>query len=99
LVGYFIRSGRDDVQLKTPTLNQTINPRAHSLRSYFQELCSAILGEEFEGATMTRIGRWQIKTRQLAGNASYRRDKLAPLKIFKSNSRLTLTPPGPQAFS
>jgi hypothetical protein len=47
---------------------------------------------------MTRIGRWQIKTRQLAGNASYRRDKLAPLKIFKSNSRLTLTPPGPQAF-
>jgi hypothetical protein len=37
---------------------------------------------------MTRIGRWQIKTRQLAGNASYRRDKLAPLKIFKTKLRL-----------
>jgi hypothetical protein len=47
----------------------------------FQELCSAIFGEEFEGATMTRIGRCQIKTRHLSGNASYRRDKLAPLKI------------------
>jgi hypothetical protein len=36
---------------------------------------------------MTRIGRWQIKTRQLAGNASYRRDKLAPLKIFNDGMR------------
>jgi hypothetical protein len=32
---------------------------------------------------MTRIGRWQIKTRQLAGNASYRRDKLAPPQNFQ----------------
>jgi hypothetical protein len=49
----------------------------------FKKLCPAIFGEEFEGATMTRIGRCQIKTRQLADNASYRRDDLAPLKISK----------------
>ena len=34
---------------------------------------------------MTRIGRCQIKTRHLADNASYRRDKLAPLKISRPN--------------
>jgi hypothetical protein len=47
---------------------------------------------------MTRIGRCQIKTRHLAGNASYRRDKLAPLKNSLNQTASTLTPPGPQAF-
>ena len=34
---------------------------------------------------MTRIGRCQIKTRHLTGNASYRRDNLAPLKFSRPN--------------
>jgi hypothetical protein len=34
---------------------------------------------------VTRIGRCQIKTQHLVGNASYRRDNLAPLKVSRSN--------------
>jgi hypothetical protein len=42
---------------------------------------------------MTRIGRCQIKTRHLAGNASYRRDKLAPLKIPEQTASINTTVP------
>jgi hypothetical protein len=38
--------------------------------------------ERFERATMTRIGRYQVRFPDFTGNASYRRDNLAPLKIF-----------------
>jgi hypothetical protein len=31
---------------------------------------------------MTRIGRYQVRFPDFTGNASYRRDDLAPLKIF-----------------
>jgi hypothetical protein len=47
---------------------------------------------------MTRIGRCQIKTRHLAGNASYRRDKLAPLKISRPNC-VYLNAAGSTSFS
>jgi hypothetical protein len=53
--------------------------------------------KEFERATMTRIGRCQIKIRHLTGNASYRRDNLAPLKISRPTGS-TLTPPDLQVF-
>ena len=38
--------------------------------------------KRFERATMTRIGRYQVRFPDFTGNASYRRDNLAPLKTF-----------------
>ena len=38
--------------------------------------------KKFERATMTRIGRYQFCLPDFTGNASYRRDNLAPLKIL-----------------
>jgi len=43
--------------------------------------------KKFERATMTRIGRYQVWLPDFTGNASYRRDKLAPLKIFQTKLR------------
>jgi hypothetical protein len=40
---------------------------------------------------MTRIGRCQIKDSQLTGNASSRRDNLAPLKIFQTKLRRSIS--------
>ena len=60
------------------------------------ELSIAVSGEgtenqrglkKFERATMTRIGRYQVRFPDFTGNASYRRDKLAPLKIFQTKLR------------
>jgi len=57
------------------------------------ELSIAVSGEDtenqrglkkFERATMTRIGRYQVRFPDFTGNASYRRDNLAPLKIFSN---------------
>jgi hypothetical protein len=40
---------------------------------------------------MTRIGRCQFKTRHLTGNASSRRDNLAPLKNFQTKLRRSIS--------
>jgi hypothetical protein len=47
--------------------------------------------KKFERATMTRIGRYQIEARHLTGNASSRRDDLAPLKIFQTKLRRSIS--------
>jgi hypothetical protein len=61
--------------------------------AFWHGRCFFTLGwyKEFERATMTRIGRCQIEARHLTGNASSRRDNLAPLKIFQAKLRRSIS--------
>jgi hypothetical protein len=68
---------------------KALPPERHVLRSWVRVAFGGAMGEflhwhgikKFERATMTRIGRYQLRFPDFTGNASYRRDNLAPLKV------------------